>query len=49
MGLAAAIDNLAWNSTIPEQLQSKLFQGNLEQLVYTYCLPIVRGEDFLFR
>ena len=45
----AAIDNLAWNSTIPEQIPSALFQKNLRQLVLGYCLPIIRGEGFLFR
>ena len=45
----AAIDNLAWNSTIPEQLASPLFQRNLQQLVAMFCTHLAEGRPFLFR
>lgn len=45
----AAIDNVAWNSTIPEQVESKLFQRNVQNLVKSYCMPVAQGEPFLFR
>jgi Ser/Thr protein kinase RdoA (MazF antagonist) len=44
----AAIDNLAWNSTIPEQVKSALFQLNLQNLVKAYCTPVAQGKPFLF-
>ena len=44
----AAIDNVAWNCTIPEQLQSPYFHKNLDHLVNRYCLAIAQGQHFLF-
>lgn len=44
----AAIDNLAWNSTIPEQVASALFQRNLQQLVEQFCTPVAERRPFLF-
>lgn len=33
----AALDNLAWNATLPEQVASPLFRKNLRQLIETFC------------
>jgi Ser/Thr protein kinase RdoA (MazF antagonist) len=44
----AAIDNLAWNSTIPEQRVSALFRGNVQQLIDTFCRSVAEGRPFLF-
>jgi Ser/Thr protein kinase RdoA (MazF antagonist) len=44
----AAIDNIAWNSTIPEQVASALFQHNLKQLVEQFCTLVAEGRPFLF-
>ena len=44
----AAIDNVAWNCTIPEQLQSPYFHKNLDHLINRYCLAIAQGQHFLF-
>ncbi|MEO7909415.1 MAG: phosphotransferase [Roseiflexaceae bacterium] len=44
----AAIDNLAWNSTIPEQVASALFRRNLQQLVEQFCTPVAERRRFLF-
>jgi Ser/Thr protein kinase RdoA (MazF antagonist) len=44
----AAIDNLAWNSTIPEQAASALFRRNLQQLVEQFCTPVAERRPFLF-
>ncbi len=44
----AAIDNIAWNSTIPEQAASPLFQRNLQQLIATFCTNVAEGRPFLF-
>ena len=44
----AAIDNLAWNSTIPEQAASALFRHNLQQLVEQFCTPVAERRPFLF-
>ena len=44
----AAIDNLAWNSTIPEQAASALFRRNLQQLVERFCSNVAEGRPFLF-
>jgi Ser/Thr protein kinase RdoA (MazF antagonist) len=44
----AAIDNLAWNSTIPEQVASALFRRNLQQLVEHFCSAVAESRPFLF-
>jgi Ser/Thr protein kinase RdoA (MazF antagonist) len=44
----AAIDNLAWNSTIPEQVTSALFRRNLQQLVDQFCSAVAERRPFLF-
>jgi len=44
----AAIDNLAWNSTIAEQAGSQGFRRNLQQLIATFCMPLAEGRPFLF-
>lgn len=44
----AAIDNLAWNSTIPEQVASVLFRRNLQQLVEQFCTPVAERSPLLF-
>jgi Ser/Thr protein kinase RdoA (MazF antagonist) len=44
----AAIDNLAWNSMIPEQRGSTLFRRDLNQLVETCCRPVAERRPFLF-
>jgi Ser/Thr protein kinase RdoA (MazF antagonist) len=44
----AAIDNLAWNSTIPDQAASALFRRNLQQLVEQFCTPVADHRPFLF-
>jgi len=44
----AAIDNLAWNSTLPEQVASALFRRNLQQLVEQLCTPVAERRPFLF-
>lgn len=44
----AAIDNLAWNSTIPGQAGSALFRRNLQQLVEQFCTPVAEHSPFLF-
>jgi Ser/Thr protein kinase RdoA (MazF antagonist) len=44
----AAIDNIAWNSTIPAQAHSALFQRNLRQLIATFCANLTAGHPFLF-
>ncbi len=44
----AAIDNLAWNSTIVEQTDSEGFRRNLRQLIATFCTPIAEARPFLF-
>jgi Ser/Thr protein kinase RdoA (MazF antagonist) len=43
----AAIDNLAWNSTIPEQTRSALFRHNIQQLVEQFCTPVAEHRPFL--
>jgi Ser/Thr protein kinase RdoA (MazF antagonist) len=37
----AAISNIAWNSTIPEQASSKLFADNLSVLIDRHCTGLV--------
>jgi hypothetical protein len=44
----AAIDNLAWNSTLPEQVASALFRRNLQQLVELFCTYVAERRTFLF-
>src|SRR5205085_973730 len=44
----AAIDSLAWNSTIPEQVASALFRRNLQQLVEQFCAAVAESRPFLF-
>jgi Ser/Thr protein kinase RdoA (MazF antagonist) len=44
----AAIDNIAWNSTIPEQTTSALFRRNLQQLVEQLCSCVAESRPFLF-
>lgn len=44
----AAIDNLAWNCSIPEQQNAPLFQRNLQNLINNYCACIAQGQRFLF-
>lgn len=43
----AALDNIAWNSTIPAQVGSPLFQRNLRQLIDQFCGNVARGRSFL--
>ena len=44
----AAIDNIAWNSSIPEQHTAPLFQRNLRDLINNYCTWFAQGQHFLF-
>lgn len=44
----AAIDNLAWNCTIPEQRKSALFKRNIHDLIHRYCVAVAEGRPFLF-
>jgi Ser/Thr protein kinase RdoA (MazF antagonist) len=44
----AAIDDLAWNSTIPEQVTSALFRRNLQQLVEQFGTNVAERRPFLF-
>ena len=44
----AAIDNLAWNCSIPEQQTAPLFQRNVQDLIHKYCTWVVQGQHFLF-
>jgi Ser/Thr protein kinase RdoA (MazF antagonist) len=44
----AAIDDIAWNSTIPEQAASVLFRRNLRQLVEYFCSAVAESRPFLF-
>jgi Ser/Thr protein kinase RdoA (MazF antagonist) len=44
----AAIDDVAWNCTIPEQRESSLFQQNLNNLIHTYCTSLAERQPFLF-
>jgi Ser/Thr protein kinase RdoA (MazF antagonist) len=44
----AAIDDIAWNCTIPEQSESSLFQHNLHNLVDRYCKRVAERQPFLF-
>jgi Ser/Thr protein kinase RdoA (MazF antagonist) len=44
----AAIGTIAWNCTIPKQMESALFQRNLQQLVQRYCASVAQGQSFLF-
>lgn len=44
----AAIDDIAWNSSIPEQQTAPLFQHNLRDLVNNYCTMVAQGQSFLF-
>jgi len=39
----AAIDNLAWNSTIPAQRESALFRRNMQQFIDIFCRPVAEG------
>jgi Ser/Thr protein kinase RdoA (MazF antagonist) len=43
----AAIDSIAWNSTIPKQTASALFQRNLQQLVEQLCSSVAESRPFL--
>jgi Ser/Thr protein kinase RdoA (MazF antagonist) len=43
----AALDNLAWNSTIPTQLDAPLFRRNVRQFVDGFCASLVVGRSFL--
>jgi Ser/Thr protein kinase RdoA (MazF antagonist) len=43
----AAIDNLAWNASLQEQVASPLFRKNLRQLVKTFCGSLADGVPFL--
>jgi Ser/Thr protein kinase RdoA (MazF antagonist) len=42
----AALDNLAWNSTIPEQAGSALFQRNLRQFI-EFCAAVAEDRRYL--
>jgi Ser/Thr protein kinase RdoA (MazF antagonist) len=42
----AAIDSIAWNATIPEQVEHALFRKNLDQLVFDFCHHINQGISF---
>ena len=44
----AAIGNMAWNCTFPEQVDTPLFHRNLEHLVHRYCSSVAHGQPFLF-
>jgi Ser/Thr protein kinase RdoA (MazF antagonist) len=44
----AAIDNIAWNSTIPDQAASALFRCNLQQLIEQFCSSVAERRPFLF-
>jgi Ser/Thr protein kinase RdoA (MazF antagonist) len=43
----AAINNIAWNATLPEQVASALFRKNLHQLVHTFCRHLMAESSFL--
>lgn len=42
----SAINNLAFQSTIPRQVQSKLFARNMHQLTDEFCTKLLRDEPF---
>lgn len=44
----AAIDNLAWNCTLPEQVASPLFRQNMNNLIHRYCRSVAHKQSFLF-
>lgn len=44
----AAIDNVAWNSTIEGQLSAPLFRKNVDWLINSFCAPLAAGRSFLF-
>ncbi len=43
----AALDSLAWNSTITTQLDAPLFRRNVEQFVDGFCASLVAERSFL--
>jgi Ser/Thr protein kinase RdoA (MazF antagonist) len=43
----SAISNLAFQSTIPQQIQSKSFVRNMRQLVDEFCTKVIREEPFV--
>ena len=43
----AALDNLAWNSTITTQLDAPLFRRNVVQFVDEFCSSLVADRPFL--
>lgn len=46
--VSAAIDDLAWNATLPEQRTSSLFHNNLRDLIDQYGAAFVQGQRFAF-
>lgn len=44
----AAIDNIAWNSTNPDQVASTLFRRNVRQLIAAFCAHLAADRPFLF-
>lgn len=45
--VSAAIDNLAFQLSIPEQLTSPGLRRNLDQLMREYCPSLIAGETFV--
>lgn len=45
--VCAALHNLSWNATLPEQAASALFRKNLQQFVFTFCRGVVDEVSFL--
>jgi Ser/Thr protein kinase RdoA (MazF antagonist) len=43
----SAINNLAFQSTIPQQLTSKFFVRNIRQLTDEFCLKVIANEPFV--
>jgi Ser/Thr protein kinase RdoA (MazF antagonist) len=43
----SAINNLAFQSTISQQVQSKLFVGNIRQLTDEFCPKVIANEPFV--
>jgi Ser/Thr protein kinase RdoA (MazF antagonist) len=43
----SAIDNLAFQCTIPQQVKSKFFIRNIHQLTDEFCLKVIANEPFV--
>jgi hypothetical protein len=45
---SGAIDNLAFQISIPSQQTSRLFAHNMRQLANVFCAKLIEGEPFVF-